>query len=153
MTVLIRESPRSLRIDKEPIRKITDDLLTSLRLQDRDLNILFVTNEKIRAINRKYFDRDKPTNVISFSYLDGLSPEVIGDIVISIDRAREEADRISVPFCERVLGLVIHGLLHIVGFIHENDRREARRMKYREKKLLALATSHPLYKQLIKGSP
>lgn len=153
MTVLIRESPKLLKADKKPIRRITEDLLRSLRLQDRDLSILFVDNARIRRFNKKYFERDRPTNVISFSYMDGLSSEVIGDIVISLEKAREEAEDLSVPFHERLFALIIHGLLHIMGFDHEKDRNEARRMRYREKKLLVFVLSHPLYQQLIKDSP
>lgn len=126
-------------------------MLRYLRLQDRDLSILFVDNAKIRRFNKKYFERDRPTNVISFSYMDGLSSEVMGDIVISLEKAREESEDLSVPFHERVFALIIHGLLHIMGFDHEKDRNEARRMRYREKKLLASVVSHPLYQQLISG--
>lgn len=89
--------------------------------------------------------------MISFSYMDGLSSEVMGDIIISVEKAREEAEDLSVPFYERLFALIIHGLLHVMGFDHENDRKEARRMRYREKKLLASVVSHPLYQQLISG--
>jgi probable rRNA maturation factor len=132
-------------MDRRSLRKITEDLLTFSGLSDRDLSILLVDNKEIQAMNREFFDRDRPTNVISFSYIDGLPSEVVGDIVISVERAREEADRSKVPLFERVLALIIHGLLHIQGFDHGKDAREARRMRYREKKLLARATSHPLY--------
>src|SRR5512137_1233902 len=83
MKVLIKESPRLLGRVKKTVRRITEDLLTSLRLPDRDLSILFVDNKKIRDLNKQFFDKDYPTNVISFSYIDGLPSEVMGDIVIS----------------------------------------------------------------------
>jgi rRNA maturation RNase YbeY len=131
--------------------KIVEDLLTSLKLPDRDLSILLVDNKKIRQFNKRFFCKDTPTNVISFSYLDGLSSEVMGDIVISIDRAREEAESLSIPFHERLFALIVHGLAHILGYDHVNNKNEARRMRYREKQLLAFVTSHSLYHQLITG--
>ncbi len=134
------------------MRKITEGLLASLNLADRDISILIVNNRKIRKMNRELFGRDRPTNVISFSYMDGLPGEVIGDIVISAERAQEEARAMAVPFHERLLALVIHGMLHIMGFDHEKDRKEARRMRYREGKMLASVRNHPLY-GLIAGTP
>jgi len=132
------------------VKRITEDLLTTLKLQDRDLSILFVDNKKITELNKRFFHKDYPTNVISFSYMDGLSSEVMGDIVISIERAREEAESLSIPFHERLFALIIHGVLHILGFDHVNDKNEARRMRYREKKLLTIVTTHQLYLKLIK---
>jgi probable rRNA maturation factor len=132
------------------VRRITEDLLTSLKLQDRDLSILFVDNKKITALNKRFFHKDYPTNVISFSYMDGLSSEVMGDIVISLERAREEAESLSIPFHERLFELIVHGIAHVLGFDHVNDKNEARRMRYREKKLLTFVTTHPLYGKLMK---
>jgi rRNA maturation RNase YbeY len=134
------------------VRRITEDLLTSLKLPDRDLSVFFVNNKKIGEINKRFFQKDYPTNVISFSYMDGLSSEVMGDIIISLEKARKEADSLSVPFYERLFALIVHGIVHILGFDHVNDRKEARRMRYREKKILAFVASHPLYQQLIRTS-
>jgi len=149
MKVLIRESPKFLGTDKRTVRKIIENLLASLKLPDRDLSILFVDNKKIRQLNKQYFHKDYPTNVISFSYMDGLTSEVIGDIVISIERTREEAESLSVPFYERLFTLIIHGLVHILGYDHTGDKNQARRMRYREKKLLNFIISHSLYQKLI----
>jgi len=103
-------------------------------------------------MNRQFFQKDSPTNVISFSYMDGLTSEIMGDIVISLEKTREEAESLSIHFYERLLALIIHGLVHILGYDHVNDRNEARRMRYRERKLLASITSHPLYQQLMRIS-
>jgi probable rRNA maturation factor len=134
------------------VRRVTEDLLASLKLQDRDLSILFVNNKKIREMNKRFFEKDYPTNVISFSYLDGLGYEVMGDIVDSLEKAREEADSLSIPFYERLFDLIIHGIVHILGYDHVNEAKEARRMRYREKRLRAFVVAHPLYQQLIGGS-
>jgi probable rRNA maturation factor len=82
--------------------------------------------------------------------MDGLPSEVMGDIVISIEKTHEEAKSLSIPFHERLFELIVHGIVHVLGFDHVNDKNEARRMRYREKKLLTNVTAHPLYIKLIK---
>jgi len=123
-------------------------LLACLGLQDRDLSILFTDNKGIAALNRQSFGRDAPTNVISFSYPDGFPFEILGDLIISVERAQEEARRAMLPLYERLFSLIIHGLLHVLGFDHEKGGAEARRMRYREHKLLAYVTGLPAYKEI-----
>jgi probable rRNA maturation factor len=117
-------------------------------LQDRDLSILFTDNKGITRVNRKCFGKDSPTNVISFSYLSGFQNEVVGDLIISAERAGEEAARAGISLYERLVGLIVHGLVHILGFDHEAGPLEARRMKYREKKLLHHARQLDAYKEI-----
>jgi probable rRNA maturation factor len=117
-------------------------------------------------MNKSWFGKDRPTNVISFSYLDSTpapsletkrggvaktdqSTEIIGDIIISLERAKEEAEDAGCPCHERLFALVVHGLLHILGFDHETGKNEARRMKYREQKLLGIIQSHKSYRDLV----
>jgi len=133
-------------------------LLTFSGQQDRDLSILLVDNKKMAVFNKQYFGKDSPTNVISFSYIEdknevysdkfNLSGNIIGDIIISLEKAKEEAEELSCSFYERLFALIIHGLLHITGHDHINNKNEARRMRYRERKLLDFVRSHRLYKEL-----
>jgi rRNA maturation RNase YbeY len=123
-------------------------LLAYSGLQDRDLSILLTDNKGIARLNKECFGKDSPTNVISFSYLEGFQHEVVGDLIISVERAREEAGKAGVPFHERLLSLVVHGLVHVLGFDHEEGAAEARRMRYREKKLLGFVRDLDAYKEL-----
>ena len=148
MAVLIRDSQRSCALDRQRVKRVTEDLLDYSGLGNRDLSLLFTNNAQIRKLNRQYFSKDRPTNVISFSYLDGFPCEVAGDLIISLERAQEEAEATGIPCYERIFALIIHGLLHVQGFDHEQGEREARRMRYREKKLLSYVLSHRLYKEL-----
>jgi len=110
------------------------------------------------VFNKRYFGKDSPTNVISFSYIENEdfpdseslkdNIDIIGDIIISLEKAKEEAEATSCHFYERVFALIIHGLLHIKGYDHINSRNEARRMKYREKRFFDFVRSHQLYKEL-----
>lgn len=124
-------------------------MLTFLNLQNRDLSILFVDNRKIRELNKKLFAKDRPTNVISFSYMDGLPGEVLGDIIISLERAEEEARNSGTAFYERLFALIVHGLTHVMGYDHVVDAKERRRMQYRERRLMDFVEAQEKYRELI----
>ena len=149
MAVLIKNSQKLLTIDAKTIKKVTEALLNSLGFQNKDLSILFVDNKKITIVNKKFFGKDNPTNVISFSYMDGLPGEVLGDIIISVEKAEEEAQASGTLFYERLFALIVHGFAHVMGYDHVKDEKESRKMKYREKKLMAFVTAHEEYKALI----
>ncbi|HNT69246.1 MAG TPA: rRNA maturation RNase YbeY, partial [Syntrophorhabdaceae bacterium] len=137
MAVLIKNSQRSIAIDSRSIARLTNELLTFSGLPGKDIGILFVNDRKITALNARFFGKQKPTNVISFSYIDGGLPgEVAGEVIISVEKAQEEARRSGAHFLERLFALIIHGLLHIAGHDHEGAGNQRRRMRYREKKLL-----------------
>jgi len=101
-----------------------------------EVSVTFVTNEEIREINKQYRDKDSATDVISFA-LEELSegevvpvgmdmPRVLGDIIISVERTREQAEEYGHTF-ERELGfLAVHGFLHLLGYDHmtEEDEKE-----------------------------
>ncbi|KGR78534.1 rRNA maturation RNase YbeY [Ureibacillus manganicus] len=101
---------------------------------DSEVSITFVKNEAIHEINRTYRDKDQPTDVISFA-LEELGegeieilgedmPRVLGDIIISIDRTKEQAEEYGHSF-ERELGfLAVHGFLHLLGYDHMTDEDE-----------------------------
>ncbi len=73
-------------------------------------------------MNKEFFGKDRPTNVISFSYLDGMPGEALGDIIISVERAAEEAREAAIPFYERLFSLIVHGIVHIMGYDHVKGR-------------------------------
>lgn len=99
-----------------------------------ELSITFVNNERIQEINREYRDKDQPTDVISFAMEDmgegemeivGVDmPRMLGDIIISIPRTKEQAEEYGHSF-ERELGfLAVHGFLHLLGYDHMTEEEE-----------------------------
>jgi rRNA maturation RNase YbeY len=124
-------------------------LLNFLGFQNKDLSVLFVDNKKITILNKKFFGKNNPTNVISFSYMDGLPGEVFGDIIISVERSEEEARASGTHLYERLFALIVHGLTHVMGYDHEKNEKETRKMKYRERKLMDFVTATEEYMALI----
>ena len=115
-------------------------MLKRLGLEDRELSLLLVDNEEIRDLNRIYLGRDYPTNVISFAMSEGdygnVNPQLLGDIIISVDKAISEGETSGASLKESLDFLMIHGLLHLLGYDHESgDAQEARRMEDKENEL------------------
>lgn len=108
-----------------------------------ELAVTIVGDRRIRMLNRQYLGKDRPTNVISFAMNEGecsgVNPEVLGDVVISAATAAREAAEEGIPFFERLSFLLLHGILHLVGYDHERSGdAAARRMAAKERELLAL---------------
>jgi probable rRNA maturation factor len=109
---------------------------------DHELSLLIVDDLQIETINREYLQHEGPTNVISFAMQEGefsqVSPFLLGDVVISADTAEKEADLAGISFRQRLIELLIHGMLHLVGFDHEHDKTKARIMETKSRILLEL---------------
>ncbi len=105
-----------------------------------ELSILFVDDHRIQALNREYRRKDHPTNVLSFSMREGdfsqVTPELLGDVVISVDTAAAEAESAGIPLGEHMAWLLIHGILHLFGYDHEKSPQQADEMETRTKQLM-----------------
>lgn len=108
-----------------------------------EMSIVLADDEAVRALNRDFRGKDKPTNVLSFAFLDDESdsspdpdaPIMLGDIVLSLDTLRREAVEQGKPLSRHLTHLVIHGVLHLLGHDHLNDD-EAERMEALETGIL-----------------
>ncbi len=107
-----------------------------------EVSILFTDDIQISQLNKRYRGKDGPTNVLAFPMSDPGSPEdnwgMLGDIVISLDRAVQESKDLGESLEETVYRLLIHGLLHLLGFDHERSPEEELRMSEEETRLLRL---------------
>jgi probable rRNA maturation factor len=109
-------------------------LLGGLRLAESELSILLVSDRVMRDLNRRWRSRDRPTDVLSFPQDEGRGP-LLGDVVISVDTARRQAAARGTTLGREADRLLIHGLLHLLGYDHERSDAEARRMRRRERTL------------------
>jgi rRNA maturation RNase YbeY len=97
---------------------------------------------EIHALNRQYRGKNKPTDVLSFPLADELQPFLLGDVVISIETAARQAQRRGHTLREELQTLLVHGILHLLGYDHEVSRSEAIRMHRKEREVkAALLTS------------
>jgi len=140
---------RTTGLERSPIaaaevRRRAERMLKALRMQRAELSILLCDDETIHALNRDYRQKDRPTDVLAFAMREGqgaeLHPDVLGDVVISIDTARRQAASAKRSIAHEVTFLLAHGLLHLLGLDHRT-RAEERIMSARTDALVASATS------------
>ena len=112
-----------------------------MEYHESELSILFTDDNHIAELNCRFLKREGPTNVLAFSMRDGnKGPEtlMLGDVVISLDAAMRDAKRDNVSFDETVDRLLVHGLLHLLGYDHERSNNEALRMEKDTERLLKI---------------
>ena len=113
-------------------------LLARLRLRGAELSLLLVSDRRMHALNRRWRGRDRPTDVLAFAQGEGPggAPDgLLGDVVISVDTARRQAAERGASLGREGDRLLVHGLLHLLGYDHERSAAEARRMARRERTL------------------
>ena len=118
-------------------------ILADLGLPDAELSILLVDDIQIRELNRQHLGRDSATNVLAFSMREGefsgLHAHLLGDLVISVETALRQSNRFGLNHMEMVTLLIVHGVLHLIGYTHEGKKKEAREMALKQKELLVRA--------------
>ena len=129
-TLDIRGLPRDLKRLKPLINLAAHAIFEQHKVASFAISIAFVNDSKISKINRESLGRDGPTDVIAFDLSeDGLPFEKVADIYVSTDRASENSLRYGVSFEEEILRLVIHGLLHVLGY--RDDTVSSKRKMHR----------------------
>lgn len=108
-----------------------------------EVSVTFTDNEKIHALNKQYRNVDRPTDVLSFPLLDldgdgdeFMPPELetmLGDIVISLEKAREQSEEYGHSFEREVAFLTVHSMLHLLGYDHEKSEADDEDMCIRQK--------------------
>lgn len=118
-------------------------VLAELQLQARDaceLSLLFTDDAHVRILNRDWRGKDKPTNVLSFLAFETAPgdplPPMLGDIALAHETVSAEAALEEKPFEHHLTHLIVHGLLHLLGYDHE-EIGEAEEMEALERRILA----------------
>jgi len=114
-------------------------LLAALKLSHAELSLLLVSDREMHRLNHVWRGKDRPTDVLAFAQAEGPggAPDgLLGDVVISVDTARRQAADCGHPLPHEGARLLVHGLLHLLGYDHERSAAEARRMERKERRLL-----------------
>ena len=134
-------------------------MLLLLGLKDAELSILFVNDRQMKELNHKYRGIDRTTDVLSFPqysatvqkrkstkvkslYASALlrfcaSALVLGDVVINLQAVKRQAPEHGLKFGEELQWLLVHGVLHLIGYDHERSKYAERKMRAKERELLA----------------
>lgn len=100
---------------------------------------MFVGNRLMTSLNSLYRGVNRTTDVLSFPLVDGHPSgphDILGDIVVCIPKTVSQAKKYNVPFYEELLRLLVHGLLHLIGYDHDKNAYQKARMQKKEKELL-----------------
>lgn len=114
--------------------------------EDAEVSLTLVDNVRIHELNREYRGVDRPTDVLSFALMEahedepeiiGFEDEALGDIIISVERAREQAEEYGHSLEREMVYLAVHGVLHLLGYDHEHDEEKSE-MRAEEEKIMKL---------------
>jgi probable rRNA maturation factor len=136
------------RVDEEALAARLERVL---RLLDQPpesfLSVVITDDADIAALNQEYLSRPGPTNVLAFGQAEGegaeLSPGLLGDVVVSHQSAMREAAESGLELDEHLMRLLVHGLLHLLGYDHTKGPGQARRMEELTEELLAQSGPEP----------
>jgi len=126
------------KIGKKMIKTIASTAADMLELKNASISIIVSNDQYIRKINREFRGHDEPTDVISFSNRENPFPSIddtceeIGDIYISLDRADRQSHEYRVTLQDEVKRLIVHGILHLVGYDHERSDEDEEIMLRKE---------------------
>lgn len=121
-----------------------DDADCDLGDDPLEISVVLADDVTVQGLNRDWRGKDKPTNVLSFAALDDDdaprppgAPLLLGDIILAFETCRAEADEQGKPLADHLSHLVVHGVLHLLGYDHEEDEAEAEEMERLEAAILA----------------
>jgi probable rRNA maturation factor len=128
-------------VAKAAVAALVSDVIRAERGNVVALSITFVGEGDIRRLNRKHLGKNRATDVIAFSFGPPLSRDIVGDIYICADVAREQARELGIPVSEEIRRLVIHGVLHVLGHDHPpgDERLRSPMWRRQERHLKAFA--------------
>jgi len=140
MQISIQNRQRKFRIDNDRVIEWTRQILLMQKMSKGEIGLVFVNNRHIQTYNRDHRMIDRPTDVLAFPMREGfggdLHPTFLGDVMISLEMVEKEARLYQCEVEERLLHLLIHGILHLFGYDHTRSAHEAKRMERREKWIL-----------------
>ena len=136
MNTTISFEPETLTAEEnlqEEILRAADVVGEIYGVENSELSVTLTDDEHIHALNKKFRGVDKATDVLSFAFRESDEPEIIGadfeilgDVIISLERAKVQAEEFGHSFLREVIFLEVHGLLHLLGYDHiaDDERQE-----------------------------
>jgi len=129
------------------LHKKTELILNALGCNLHELSIVIMNDAQIQALNQTYRGISRPTNVLAFPMQEGafsgITPDLLGDVVISAQTARKEADAAGITLDERISQLLVHGILHLLGYDHETAPDDADEMETKSLEILRHIEKNP----------
>ena len=135
MPVYFHKEQIDLKINEKSISSWIDISIKKLKFEAGDISVIFCSDDYLKQININYLNHDYYTDIITFDYSD--KNIISGDLFISIDRVRENADINNENFNREICRVIIHGILHLCGY---NDKTSKEKEKMRKLEDVFLST-------------
>lgn len=146
MMIRIINKQRRISIDTGKLCNIIQKILDILDYSDFDIGILLTNNKTISQYNKLYRNKDRATNVLSFSFHPNLKAgeritvtldedKNLGDLILSLEYIYHEADALGISFYEHIQNLLVHSICHLLGYDHETES-DYRTMRKQENLIL-----------------
>ncbi len=132
---------RKKKIEPEAWTTIASEMLKAIGKSQSSATVAFVSDTKIRELNRRFRGIDSATDVLSFpdaATTRQRQGQNLGDIAVSVEQAERQAKENGLRFQEEISQLILHGLLHLCGYDHETDNGEMNRLELRLRKKLGI---------------
>ncbi len=144
--ILIKNTQRKFKINIAKFKADAQTMLNALDYADFDLGIWLTNNKTIRYYNKTYRHKDKPTDILSFSFHPDLKPrqkiqvktsedKELGDLIISVEYVANAAQEQGISLEKHLQRLLVHGICHLLGYDHEKDE-DYEKMQKKEQQLL-----------------
>ena len=143
MSVLLRNDHPQINIDSDDINKKIETVMNNLDCLNQEVSILLTADADIRELNKQFRSIDQATDVLSFPQNAEEDPPIpgeliLGDIAVSLDTAQVQAKEHGLIFEEEIILLLIHGILHLLGYDHEISEQEEEKMRSKTRELFNL---------------
>lgn len=130
--ILIKNRQRKIICDEKKLKVDVQKILDTLNYSNFDLGIWLTTNKTIQKYNKKYRKKDKPTDILSFPYhptakvgehikVKTEDDKNLGDLIISLEYVKKDAQQLGTTFEKRMQRLLVHGICHLLGYDHIKD--------------------------------
>ena len=143
MGVLLRNDHPQINIDSDDINNKIETVMNNLDCLNQEVSILLTADADIRKLNQQFRSIDQATDVLSFPQNAEEDPPIpgeliLGDIAVSLDTAQVQAKEHGLTFEEEIILLLIHGILHLLGYDHEISEQEEEKMRSKTRELFNL---------------
>ena len=145
MVIVLRRCARRAGVNQSVITKEARRVLVHLEEHGSELSISLVDDAEMQQLNGQYRGKDRPTDVLAFAMREGEQPlgdeSILGDVIISVETAQRQAAQRQHSLAVEIRTLLVHGILHLLGYDHERSPAEAQRMFAKEREIATLLTS------------
>ncbi|MCM8787167.1 MAG: rRNA maturation RNase YbeY [Candidatus Omnitrophica bacterium] len=143
MKIEIKNQQKIAKLNLKILKKHIKKILKIVGISSKGLSFLFCDNNFIKKLNKKFFKKNYPTDVISFPLQDKLEPNYLGEVVVSVEEAIYASKKYKNNWQEEFLLYIVHGILHLLGF-RDRTLKERKIMGREQNRIMGILTKKPL---------